>query len=143
MNLPLALSLDDVLLVPQRSEIDARSQVDLKTEITSGFSLGIPLISINMDTVTGVDMAIAMSQKGGLSFFPRFDPPNVQANKIAQVKKTGQKVAAALGLRDDAMERATLCVKAGVDMLTVDVAHGHMKKTIDFTTELKDRKSVV
>lgn len=139
MAIPLGLSFDDVLLIPQRSEITSRADVSLKTEIAPNFFLDIPIVSINMDTVTGVDMAVAMGQKGGISFMPRFDNPAAQASKISDVKKAGQKVIAALGLRDDYLARAGMCVKAGADGLTVDVAHGHMERCLKITTELKEK----
>ncbi|OGG06809.1 hypothetical protein A2872_01100 [Candidatus Gottesmanbacteria bacterium RIFCSPHIGHO2_01_FULL_42_12] len=139
MDIPLGLSFDDVLLIPQRSEITSRAHVSLKTGIAPNFFLDMPIISINMDTVTGVDMAIAMGQNGGISFMPRFDNPQVQASKIAEVKKAGQKIIAALGLRDDYLERAKMCVKAGADGLTVDVAHGHMESCLKITTQLKEK----
>lgn len=135
--MPLGLAFDDVLLIPQKSEISSRAEVSLKTEISSNFFLNIPIISINMDTVTGTDMAVAIGQKGGISFMPRFDTPQIQADKIAEVKKQKQRVIAALGMRDDTLLRAEKCVKAGADALTIDVAHGHMNKCLKMTSELK------
>ncbi|TXG75777.1 guanosine monophosphate reductase, partial [Candidatus Dojkabacteria bacterium] len=49
----LALSYNDVLLVPHKSRLESRSEVDLSTQISPNIKLDIPLISINMDTVTG------------------------------------------------------------------------------------------
>ena len=56
-DISLALSFNDVLLQPQYSDIDSRNEVDLATTIAPGIDLKIPLITVNMDTVTGVDMA--------------------------------------------------------------------------------------
>lgn len=139
MKIPIALSFDDVLLVPQKSKVSSRSQVSLKTEISPKFFLKIPLISINMDTVTGSEMAVAMSQNGGIGLLPRFDGPQLQAKKIALVKKKNQRVIAALGLRDDPLARAAACLKAGADGLTVDVAHGHMEQCLNVVSRLKNR----
>lgn len=139
MKIPLALSFDDVLLVPQKSEITSRSQVSLKTEIAPKFFLDIPIIAINMDTVTGVDMAVEIGKYGGIALMPRFDTPEEEARKIAAVKKKGARVIAALGLRDDTLLRAKMCVAAGADGLTVDVAHGHMAKCLEMTAKLKNR----
>lgn len=138
-DFPLALSYDDVLLVPSYSEIISRSQVDTKTKLSEKLTLEIPLISINMDTVTGVEMAIKMSELGGLGLIPRFDAPDVQAEKVARVKKAGQRVGAALGCKEGFLERAEVLVNAGVDLLTIDVAHGHMKKALEATGDLKNR----
>lgn len=137
MAIPLGLSFDDVLLIPQKSEVTSRADVSLKTEITPGFFLDIPIIATNMDSVTGIDMAVAMSKYGGLAFIPRFDVPEVEAEKIAAVKREKARVFAAIGLRDDFMIRAKLCVKAGVDGLLLDVAHGHMTKMLVAIKQLK------
>jgi len=101
MTIPLGLSFDDVLLVPQLSEMDSRSDVSLRTEITPGFFLDVPIVATNMDSITGVDMAVAMSNLGGLAFIPRFTTPKAQADQVAKVKKQGARVFAAIGLRDD------------------------------------------
>lgn len=135
----MALSFDDVLLVPRKSEITSRSQVSLRTEITPGFFLDIPIIAVNMDTVVGVDMAVEIAKAGGIALMPRFDRPSEQARKIAAVKKKGQRVIAALGLRDDTLSRAQTCVAAGADGLTIDVAHGHMTRCLEMTVKLKNR----
>lgn len=139
MRIPLALSFDDVLLIPQKSEIDSRSQVALRIEIVPKFFLDIPVIAVNMDTVVGVEMAVEIAKAGGIALMPRFDRLEEQAGKIAAVKRRGQRVIAALGLRDDTLRRAKLCVAAGADGLTVDVAHGHMAKCLKITSQLKNR----
>lgn len=136
-NFPLALSYDDVLLVPQYSKINSRSEVDISTTITPKIKLRIPLISINMTDVTGPEMAIALGKAGGLGFLPRFISPEEQALMVMKVKKAGVMVGAALGCKEGYIERSKMLVKAGVDILTIDVAHGHMQKSLDATSELK------
>jgi len=133
------LSYDDVLLIPQRSEISSRTEVSLKTRLVAGIELEIPIISINMDSVTGIEMSCAMSNLGGISFMPRFDSSEEEASKIARVVKNKGRVIAALGLRDNFLERAEKCLKAGAVGLTVDVAHGHMNQAIEATSKLKNR----
>ena len=59
-----ALTFDDVLLVPSRSEVLPRD-VELATRLTRGLRLNIPLLSSPMDTVTGARMAIAMARGAG------------------------------------------------------------------------------
>lgn len=138
-DFPLALSYDDVLLVPQHSELNSRSEVDLSTQITPHVKIKIPIISINMDTVTGVDMAIALGKLGGLSFLPRFDGNGAQANMVSAIKKAGVTTAAAIGVRNGYLERAEALANAGCDILTIDVAHGHMQQVIDAIKVLKSR----
>jgi IMP dehydrogenase/GMP reductase len=131
--------VDDVLLIPQKSDISSRSQVSLKTRLSKKIELEIPIISINMDSVTGVEMAVSMSLLGGMSFMPRFDSSEEEANRITLVVKQKGKTIAALGLRDDYLDRAEKCLKAGAVGLTIDVAHGHMEQVIEATARLKNK----
>lgn len=138
-DIPLALSYDDVLLVPQHSDIKSRSNVDLQTQITPRVKLKIPLISINMTDVTGVEMATTLGKLGGIGFLPRFDTPEKQAEMVHIVKKSGVSVGAAVGCKDGYLERAEMLANAGCDILTLDVAHAGMQQAIDATIELKRR----
>ena len=92
-----------------------------------------------MTDVTGVDMAIALGKLGGIGFLPRFFPAEEQANMAAKVKKAGVFTAAAVGCREGYLERAEKLVNAGVDILTLDVAHAHMRQALDATSELKQK----
>lgn len=142
MKIVQGLSYDDVLLIPQRSDIASRSEVSLRTKLSSGLELEIPIISINMDSVTGVEMSSTMSKLGGISFLPRFDSPEEEANKVLEIVKRKGRVIAALGLRDNYMDRAEKCLKAGAVGLTIDVAHGHMGQAIKATAKLKNKLGV-
>lgn len=138
-NFPLGLTYDDVLLIPQYSEIKSRNDIDLSSQITPHVKLRLPLISINMTDVTGVEMAIALGKLGGLGFLPRFVSSEDQADMVAQVKKSGVSTAAAVGCREGYLQRAEKLVNAGCDILTLDVAHAHMRQALEATTELKRR----
>ena len=136
-NFPLALSYDDVLLLPQISPIKSRSDVDLSVKITPKVKLAIPLISINMTDVTGVEMAIALGKLGGIGFLPRFETPEKEAEMVSIVKKGNVLVGAAVGCKEGYMERAEILAKSGVDIITLDVAHGGMLQAIEATKNLK------
>ena len=138
MDIPLTLSYDDVLLVPQYSEIDSRSDVDLTSVISPRLTLKVPLISSKMDTVTGVDMAIALGQLGGLGILPRFESATAQSDKVAKVSASGVITAAAVGCKEGFMDRAEMLVRAGATVLDVDIAHGHLHKAISTTSVLKN-----
>lgn len=86
-DLPLGLSFDDVLLVPQRSGV-LPAEVDISTRLTGDIPLNIPIISSAMDTVTEDDLAIALAREGGLGVIHRNMPISVQADMVAKVKRS-------------------------------------------------------
>ena len=81
-----ALTFDDVLLLPAASTV-LPSQADTRTRLTKTISLGIPIISAAMDTVTESRLAIAMAQAGGIGVLHRNMSPEAQAEQVRQVKK--------------------------------------------------------
>ncbi len=85
-HIDLALTFDDILLVPAKSETLPRD-ADLKTSFTRNLDINIPLISAAMDTVTGARAAICLAQEGGVGVVHRNFAPDLQAAEVAQVKK--------------------------------------------------------
>jgi IMP dehydrogenase len=84
--LRLALTFDDVLLLPAESSVLPKD-VELSTRLTRNIRLNIPLLSAAMDTVTEADTAIAMAQQGGLGVIHKNMPPERQAAQVARVKR--------------------------------------------------------
>ncbi len=82
----LALTFDDVLLVPAHSQVLPRD-VDLRTQLTRRITLNIPLVSAAMDTVTEARLAIALAQEGGIGIIHKNLPAKQQAAEVAKVKR--------------------------------------------------------
>ena len=82
-----ALTYDDVLLVPQYSDVDSRRKLSTQTKLTKEITLQIPIVSANMDVVTESEMAIAMAREGGIGIIHRFLSIDEQARQIQRVKK--------------------------------------------------------
>jgi IMP dehydrogenase len=85
-KIPEALTFDDVLLVPQETEI-LPHETDLRTRLTRDIYLNIPLLSAAMDTVTEARTAITMAQEGGIGIVHRNFSPERQALEVETVKK--------------------------------------------------------
>ena len=117
------LSFDDVLIVPQYSDIQSRTEIDISNELSSDIKLNLPVISSPMDSVTETAMAKAMCQNGGIGIIHRY---NTIEEQVKIVKKCGNhNVGAAIGVTGNYLERACALIDAGVSVLCVDVAHGH------------------
>ena len=81
-----ALTFDDVLLLPAYSAVLPKD-VSLKTQLTRGIALNIPLLSAAMDTVTESSLAIAMAQEGGIGIIHKNQPVERHAVEVRRVKK--------------------------------------------------------
>lgn len=133
---PQALTFDDVLLLPAYSDF-SRGDISLKTQLTKQISLDIPFVSSPMDTVTESKLAIAIAQMGGVGIIHRNLSIEQQAEEVAKVKKESKLVGAAVGASSGVEKRVEELVKAGVDVIVVDAAHGFAKHVIDTITFIK------
>ena len=84
---PLALTFDDVTLLPGLSEVHP-NDVDLGTRLTRGIRLNVPILSAAMDTVTEARLAIAVAQQGGLGIVHKNLPIDAQAHEVDKVKRS-------------------------------------------------------
>jgi IMP dehydrogenase len=140
--IPFDLTYDDIQLVPAYSEIESRANISLNTQLSKNYDLGIPLIASPMDTVCGAEMAVSMAQLGGVGCIHRFMSIKEQTNEVEYVveridsgiwdtdvwegiSQESVPVMAAIGANGDYWERAQALVNAGVNVLLIDVAHGH------------------
>jgi IMP dehydrogenase len=119
-------SFDDVLIVPKYNKVRSRSEVNFKTRVTRNYYIDIPIIAANMDTVCDSRMAIAIGSLGGLGVIHRFMTISEEAIEVKRVKAHGLLCAAAIGI-GDYEERVKTLVDAGVNILVLDIAHGHSK----------------
>ena len=144
------LTFDDVLLMPRHSEMNSRRSPNLESKVTKNFSLKTPIISANMDTVTGSQMAIKMAELGGLGILHRFMTPEEQVNEVKlmveKIRPLGLPVAASIGVKEEGMRRADLLADAGVDIFTIDIAHGDsvmMLEVLDYVKKKYPKIDVI
>lgn len=124
------LTFDDVLLIPRYSEISSRRHPNLTTNITKNYEINIPVITANMDTITETEMACTMARLGGLGILHRFMSAEEQLEQIKIIKNYQKEnnlktpLAASIGVKEEGIKRADLLAEIGVQILTIDIAHG-------------------
>lgn len=129
------LTFDDLLIVPQYSDIDSRSEVSLASWYNE-LPLELPILSSPMDTVTGAEMAKAMSDRGALGVVHRFMSISDQVDLVCDLEYNQDvPCVAAVGVSEDEYNRVVALWDNGVRDFCIDVAHGHHKnvaKMLDF-----------
>ncbi len=141
-----AYTYDDIQLVPSFSKVISRKNISLFTKVSQHYYLCAPFVASCMDTVCESKMAIKMAEAGGVGCIHRFLSIENECKEVETVvdyikKNILQKkwstlsndwkeefaipVMAAVGVNEDFVERAIALVNAGVNIILIDVAHGH------------------
>lgn len=139
------LTFDDVLLMPNHSEISSRKTPDLTSRVTRNWTLETPVIAANMDTISESQMCIKMAELGGLAILHRFLPEEDQAAQVREIRdyfstnNIKSPIAASIGVKDEGMRRADMLVEAGADILTIDIAHGDSVMLLEVLNYVKKK----
>lgn len=126
------LSFDDVLIIPKFSLIKSRKDVDPY----SGFTL--PIISSNMDSVTGPAMAKAMAESHSVGCLHRFCSIEENVKMFKEACSPEGKPWVSIGLGESELKRAIALREAGAETFVIDVAHGACSEVVKQTIELND-----
>jgi IMP dehydrogenase len=142
------ITFDDILLIPQYSEIETRESIDIGSSLKH-YNLTLPIIAANMDSVCEADMAIAMFRAGGLGVIHRYMTFAQQIDHVKTVANSARyytspcgecPIAAAVGIKNGVEEHAAELVEAGANIIVIDVAHGHHKQVAETVRKVKDLK---
>jgi len=145
MEVARGFGFDDLLLEPRHSRFYSRSDVAFTIHIPrTEIFLSIPIFSSPMDTVTESDMAIFMAEYSAVGVIHRYMSIEEQAAQVHKVK--GHKVVgsryasvgASVGSNGSHAERAMALLEAGADFITLDVAHGDTRSSLEFISWLRN-----
>jgi IMP dehydrogenase len=154
------LTYDDILLVPQYSEIKSRSTINLFTLVSRRYGLIRPYVASCMDTVCEYPMAIKMAELGGVGCIHRFMSVEEQCDQVSKVRSyINEKflyeewgvmyddwhaeikdipVMAAVGVNSEDVDRAVKLVHSGANIILIDVAHGHHDNVRQMIKKLRE-----
>jgi IMP dehydrogenase len=131
-----AFTFDDILLVPSYNHHESRRSVSTEvTDRTGKLKLALPIMSSNMDTVTGFEMANFMGSKGAIGVLHRF--MTIDEN-IAEFKKCKTQTFVSVGASVAELERAEALRDAGATHFCIDVAHAHAKYVGKMLKDLRE-----
>lgn len=128
------LTFDDVLLIPNMSDIETRETIDTSVSFL-GLDLKIPIVSANMDYVTGAQMANAMFRNGGLGILHRFHRSPEEED--AEIGSLDYPAFISVGIRNGPQEVLDKIATYSPYGVCIDVAHGHHSNVLDLIEEIK------
>lgn len=133
-------TFDDVLITPKFSFTRGRGPeyINLKSNIRYFELPGLPVISANMDTVTGAEMAIAMMESGAQACLHRFGTIEETVNTFKVVRMTKSEPLVSVGLGKSEIDRAVALYDAGAHAFVLDVAHGAQISVVEQTKMLRE-----
>ena len=131
-----ALCFDDVLIVPQYSDIASRTTIDISTQI-AGILMKVPIISANMDSVTEATMATAMHLAGGLGILHRY---MTQERMIEQIRTMSSPCIPSIGVQEEDKKKVKAYLDNGIFAICIDVAHGDSKRSLKMVEWCKGQK---
>lgn len=162
-KLRIALSYDDINLIPEYSEVKTRKDINLRTWVSNRYGLLIPLVASPMDTVCEEEMAFKMFTLGGVGCIHRFMSveKQVQIVRSLSYRIYGEgfggpfenwgimyddwhteipqiPIMCAIGVQEEDKTRAQMLTEAGANILVIDVAHGHHINVINMIKWCKE-----
>jgi IMP dehydrogenase len=127
------LTFDDVLLTPKFSRISTRADCSTITKLGK-ISLDLPVISANMDTITGVKMANAMAEVGGIGALHRFS--SIDEN-VSMFNSTSN-CFVSVGIGEKELDRAKALYNEGARAFIIDVAHAASESVVNFYNNFRE-----
>lgn len=136
----IALCFDDILLVPQESDVESRHSVDLS--MTIGFNereirLDLPIIAAPMDTVCDIDMCMVLDKHGGLGILHRYMPEETLIQKTKLLTHGKHRFGVSVAATNGYMNLSEKLYKEGARIFLVDTANGHSQYAVRAVQNLR------
>ena len=135
------IGFDDILLIPQHSDIESRKNVSLSTSLGSGpraVEMTVPIIAAPMDTVCEYKMASTIRNAGGLGVIHRYMTIEEQVGEVKVAKSLGGPAGGSVGARGDFVDQSISLINAGALLILIDVANGHSEYAVKAVKDLRN-----
>lgn len=146
----IAITYDDIQLIPSFSQVESRKNISLRTKLSTNFEIDLPLVASPMDTVCEKNMAYQLWLMGGVGCIHRFMSIEEQCKEVEKLRynmtvtssrqysEKDTPIMAAVGANGDYLERTKELIKVGVNVIVIDVAHGHHLNVKNAISSIKD-----
>lgn len=139
MEIRKAYTFDDLMLVPQYSEVESRTVPDVSTKL-GNLHLALPVIAAPMNTICEMEMLHAMSEIGAIGALHRY---MTRAQQGLEFRQSGARDSfVAIGATGDYLDRAKFLIDERVKNFVIDVANGHNVNTIKATEAIRKLEGV-
>jgi len=136
-TLEKSFGFEDIAIKQKKNICQSRLEVDISSEVIRGIVRPLPIIASNMSTVINADFYIQLFKLGALGILHRADTKENILSEILKVSKECDVVAASIGIEKDQFDFSKEMIKAGCNVLTIDIAHGYSDAVLDLAKKIK------
>jgi|ERR1700722_1189561 len=140
-SMPKSFGFENVAIKQNKNIVKSRLDVNIESEFVRGIKLQIPLVASNMSTVINPDFYIKLYKLGAIGILHRADSKENIIRDIKTVANQCDIVAASIGTEADQFEFSKQMIKAGCNVITIDVAHGYSDTTLELAKKIKHYSS--
>ena len=137
--MPESIEFDQVALRQEPNPVASRADVDISSEVIKGVQLKVPLIASNMSTVTNADFCIELAKHGALGVLHRAAPDDWIIKETKKIAKNTEIVAVSVGTKEDQFDLCRKLIRAGANVVFVDVAHGYSESAMQMAKKIKQK----
>jgi len=143
IDFELSLGFEDVAIKQKKNKVTSRLHIDTSSEIIKGVKVNIPLIASNMSSVINSQFLIKLMNYGAFGFLHRALPKDEYLREVERVALSSQWVPVSIGVGEDQYELAGDLIKAGANIILIDIAHGYSDTVIGLGRFLKKKYPLV
>lgn len=132
-----SLGFEHIAIKQNKNIVSSRLETDIASEFVRGVKIKIPLVASNMSTVINSDFYIKLYKLGAIGILHRANLPENIINEIKNVASHCDIVAASIGVEKDQFDFSKQMIKAGCNIITIDVAHGYSDTVLELAKKIK------
>lgn len=136
-TLEKSFGFEDIAIKQKKNICKSRLEVDISSEIIRGIRRPLPIVAANMSTVINAEFYIELFKLGALGILHRANTKENILSEILKVSKECDVVAASIGTEKDQFGFSKEMIRAGCNVLTIDIAHGYSDTVLDLAKNIK------